>query len=99
MNFWVTVNKLKKNNKKNLTKEVKKMLNVKLWHYLAGSHALPYEVSAFIYIYIYIDVFSFCLFQNPHNSLVCSRSIIYLAMEQVLWFWYVSSKDSLVLDI
>ena len=51
------------------------------------------------YIYIYIDVFSFCLFQNPHNSLVCSRSIIYLAMEQVLWFWYVSSKDSLVLDI
>ena len=54
MNFWVTVNKLKKNNKKNLTKEVKKMLNVKLWHYLAGSHALPYEVSAFIYIYIYI---------------------------------------------
>ena len=52
-----------------------------------------------IYIYIYIDVFSFYLFQNPHNSLLCSRSIIYLATELVLWFWYVSSKDSLVPDI
>ena len=26
------------------------MLNAKLERYLAGSHALPYEVSAFIYI-------------------------------------------------
>ena len=35
-------------------KEVKKkMLNVKLKHYLAKSHAHPHEISA-LYIYIYI---------------------------------------------
>ena len=80
-------------------KEPNKCKMQKLERYLAGSHALPHEVSAFIYIYIYIDVFSFYLFQNPHNSLLCSRSIIYLATELVLWFWYVASKDSLVPDI
>ena len=41
--------------KKNLMKEVKKILNAKLESYLARPHTLPYEVSTFIYIYIYID--------------------------------------------
>ena len=36
-------------------KEVKKILNAKLESYLARPHTLLYEVSAFIYIYIYID--------------------------------------------
>ena len=60
---------------------------------------LMHSLMRSLLLYIYIYVFSFFLFQNPHNSLLCSRSIIYLATEQVLWFWYVSSKDSLVPDI
>ena len=36
-------------------KEVKKMLNAKLKRHLARPHALPHE----IYIYIYIDDYSF----------------------------------------
>ena len=47
------------NSNKNLMKEVKKILYAKLEHHLAGSHALPHEISAFIYIYIYIDDYSF----------------------------------------
>ena len=62
-------------------------------------HSLIRSLLLYIYIYIYIAVFSFCLFQNPHNSLFCNRSIIYLATKLVLWFQYVSSKDSLVPDI
>ena len=49
MNFWVAVKKLNERGKK------KKMLNVKLKHYLARSHAHPHEISA---IYIYIDDYS-----------------------------------------
>ena len=39
-------------------KKGKKMLNAKLEHRMVGPHALSYEVSTFIdiYIYIYIDV-------------------------------------------
>ena len=38
------------NNKNKLNERGKKMLNAKLKCHLAGSHALPHEVSAFIYI-------------------------------------------------
>ena len=40
--------------KKNLMKEVKKIINAKLEHQLARPHALLHEISAYIYIYIYI---------------------------------------------
>ena len=40
-------------------KVVKKMLNVKLEHHLARPQALLHEISAYIYIYIYIDDYSF----------------------------------------
>ena len=40
-------------------KVVKKMLNVKLERHLARPHALLREISAYIYIYIYIDDYSF----------------------------------------
>ena len=36
-------------------KEVKKMLNAKLKCHLARPLALPHEISAFIYIYIFDD--------------------------------------------
>ena len=36
-------------------KKKKKKLNAKLERHLARPHTLPYEVSTFIYIYIYID--------------------------------------------
>ena len=35
-------------------KEVKKMLNAKLKCHLARPHALPHEISAYIYIYMMI---------------------------------------------
>ena len=47
MNFWIMV-------KKNLIKRDKKMLNAKLERHMTISHALPHEISTFIYIYIYI---------------------------------------------
>ena len=31
------------------------MLNKILEHHIVGAHALPHEVSTYIYIYIYID--------------------------------------------
>ena len=31
------------------------MLNAILEHHIIGAHALPHEISAYIYIYIYID--------------------------------------------
>ena len=43
--FWVTIKKV---NEKKLKK-----LNAILERYMARAHALPHEVSAFIYIYIY----------------------------------------------
>ena len=48
MNFWVTVKKLNERGKK-------KRPNAKLECRLTGPHAFPNKVSAFIYIYIYID--------------------------------------------
>ena len=44
-----------------LNERGKKRLNAKLEHHLARPHTLPYEVSAFIYIYIYIDFFATCI--------------------------------------
>ena len=41
------------NSKKNLIKEVKKRLNVRLECHLTGPHVLPHKVT--VYIYIYID--------------------------------------------
>ena len=38
-----------------LNERGKKMLNAKLERHLARPHTLPYEVSAYIYIYILID--------------------------------------------
>ena len=38
-----------------LNERGKKVLNAKLERHLARPHTLSYEVSAFIYIYIYID--------------------------------------------
>ena len=32
------------------------MLNAILEHHIIGAHALPHEISAFIYIYIYIYI-------------------------------------------
>ena len=48
MKFWITVKTLNERGKK-------KMHNAKLEWHLIGSHALSHMVSAFIYIYIYID--------------------------------------------
>ena len=45
--------------KKNLIKEVKKMLDAKLEHHMARPRALSHEISTYIYIYIYIDDYSF----------------------------------------
>ena len=36
----------------------KKRLSTKLEFHLARPHTLPYEVSTFIYIYIYIEIVS-----------------------------------------
>ena len=47
--------------KKNLMKEVKKMLNAKLERHLARPHTLMYEVSAFIYILIRVHLLFTCL--------------------------------------
>ena len=35
------------------------MLNAKLEHHLARSYALLHKISTYIYIYIYIDDYSF----------------------------------------
>ena len=48
MNFWITVKTLNERGKK----KKKKMHNAKLEWHLAGPHALPHMISAFIYIYI-----------------------------------------------
>ena len=42
-----------------LNERGKKRLNAKLERHLARPHTLSYEVSTFIYIYIYIDIFFF----------------------------------------
>ena len=48
-----------KKKKKKHNERGKKMLNAKLEHHLARPHALLYKISAYIYIYIYIDDYSF----------------------------------------
>ena len=35
------------------------MLDAKLEHHMARPRALPHEISTYIYIYIYIDDYSF----------------------------------------
>ena len=47
------------NSKQKLNERGKKILNAKLERHLARHHALPREISAYIYIYIYIDDYSF----------------------------------------
>ena len=54
------------NSKKNLMKRGKKMLNTILKHHMAEPHALPHEVSAYIYIYIESQVFYFGNSETMH---------------------------------
>ena len=52
-------------------KEVKKMLNAKLEHHSAKPHALPHEISAYIYIYI-LMIIPLYLITNQHE---CQKTL------------------------
>ena len=58
MIFWV------KKKKKTIVKRGKKWLSAKSQCHMAGAHALLHEISAFIYIYIYIQTCIQSFFRN-----------------------------------
>ena len=50
------------------------MQNAKLERHMARSHALLHEISAYIYIYIYIDDYSFIT--SNHSSTWVSKNFV-----------------------
>ena len=50
------------------------MLNAKLERHMARSHALLHEIPAYIYIYIYIDDYSFIT--SNHSSTWVSKNFV-----------------------
>ena len=58
------------------------MLSAKLERHLARPHTLPYEVSAFIYIYIYID------FKRMDKNMVVTYGYNFTKFLFIRWeFW------------
>ena len=67
------------------------MLNAKLERHMAKSHALLHEISAYIYIYIYIDDYSFIT--SNHSSIwvskkLCDRTLSYVQNKYRFFFFF-----------
>ena len=55
------------------------MLNAKLESYLARLHALPHEISAYIYIYILMIIPLYLLITNSMSlKKLCDRTLQYI---------------------